>query len=844
MFFNKAFCKRCRTIYSLTIILLSLHISAQTWTGNVNSDWNNSANWTGWPLNGANITIDPANYTGAAASPVISANSVFTPAGMIVQNGATLTVQANLTTTRRIELFNNGTLLSVSGGTLLASGGGSQGRFIVSDGAAVIQNNGTVRANQRVIVELGGSYTLNNGTVNPVQELAIGDGNALGSSLFDMNGGTLTIGQGIGFENEAGLYYPTFDMSGGIATIGGDVSWLGVAPGAGTPRFLMSGGMATIGGSILNDPATTVDLYMHLSGNADLAFTGPAVTLVNATDSIKHSGLAVMTLSNTHTVTNPGVWHATGGTVIFSGSSTIQGTGTYQFHRLIINTARTLNHVSPASISVTGDVFNNGTFNANMNTVVFSGTVAQSIQGSSLTAFRNLSLSNSSATGLTLNKGITVSGTLQLNAGKLNSSAANLITLMDNATSSSGSSGSFVNGPLKKIGDDAFIFPVGKNTRWRRLAISAPTSLSSEFIAEYFESSYPNLSPVNSPLQAVTSIEYWKLDRLNSTDAVQPSFYWEDALASAISNCTQLSTAHWNGASWDNILSAATGTCTGNGAGSLQANTALSNLGIFTFGFMGIVNAQNLTVCSGGSVTVGAHTYTTSGTYVDILTASDLSDSTVITRLNVLPVIITNQSISLCHGQVFSVGPNTYSVSGNYSDILISGFGCDSTVNTALTIQGPVNVSVTQNDISLSSLNTTATHYQWVDCANQYAVLNGQTAKTFTATTNGSYAVIVTEQVCKDTSACFTIVSVSIDAHALRDPFSLYPNPSPGKVTIESGIAGTFQVRLFDVTGRLIQTETISELKKELDYSQQETGIYFLEVSRGDKVSRIKLVKN
>ena len=76
--------------------LLSTATQAQNWTGAVSSDWNNAANWSDWPLGGENITVDPASYSGAAASPVIGTASVFAPDRLYVMNGAELTIAANL----------------------------------------------------------------------------------------------------------------------------------------------------------------------------------------------------------------------------------------------------------------------------------------------------------------------------------------------------------------------------------------------------------------------------------------------------------------------------------------------------------------------------------------------------------------------------------------------------------------------------------------------------------------------------------------------------------------------------------------------------------------------------
>jgi hypothetical protein len=399
-----------------------------------------------------------------------------------------------------------------------------------------------------------------------------------------------------------------------------------------------------------------------------------------------------------------------------------------------------------------------------------------------------------------------------------------------------------VNGPLKKKGNDAFVFPIGKNNRWRRLSITAPTSVSSEFVGEYFDHSYPNLSPLNAPLQAVTNIEYWKLDRLNSTDTIQPSFYWENALASAITTCTQLSIANWNGSSWIDISSAASGNCTGNGAGSIQSNSALNSFGYFTFGFYGNVTTQNITICNGDSISVGANTYTASGAYVDVLNAANSADSTIITQLNVLPALINNQTVTICHGATYSIGGNIYNTQGNYSDTLLSAFGCDSIVNTALYIKTPVNVSVMQNGIILNAANMNGDTYQWIDCDSNYAPMPGEIFQTFIAQANGSYAVIVIENGCSDTSACFSVTSVGIVKNEGKKEFSIYPNPTNGKVSVQRSNGDRAQATLFDINGRIINTQSISGTKAELDYSGEPNGIYFLEINQDGNSVRTKLI--
>lgn len=104
---------------------------------------------------------------------------------------------------------------------------------------------------------------------------------------------------------------------------------------------------------------------------------------------------------------------------------------------------------------------------------------------------------------------------------------------------------------------------------------------------------------------------------------------------------------------------------------------------------------QDITVCDGGSTTVGTNTYTVSGTYTDIFTAFNLCDSTVTTNFIVLAPITSSQSVTLCDGGSMTVGSSTYSTSGNYVEHLTSAFGCDSVVTTNLTILAPISTPQT-----------------------------------------------------------------------------------------------------------------------------------------------------
>lgn len=93
------------------------------------------------------------------------------------------------------------------------------------------------------------------------------------------------------------------------------------------------------------------------------------------------------------------------------------------------------------------------------------------------------------------------------------------------------------------------------------------------------------------------------------------------------------------------------------------------------------------TICDGESITVGNNNYTLAGDYIDSLTSINGCDSVINTTLFVLPTFETHRWDTICNGESITVGLNTYSISGDYIDTLLAINGCDSIVNTHLTVK-------------------------------------------------------------------------------------------------------------------------------------------------------------
>jgi len=109
-------------------------------------------------------------------------------------------------------------------------------------------------------------------------------------------------------------------------------------------------------------------------------------------------------------------------------------------------------------------------------------------------------------------------------------------------------------------------------------------------------------------------------------------------------------------------------------------------------------NINNIyTICDGMSLTVGSSQYNQSGSYTDFFSTSTGCDSIINTNLTVLPNSTFLQTISFCSGDSIVVGSNVYNQTGVFTDIFISPNGCDSVVTTDLTVFNSYSISNPQS---------------------------------------------------------------------------------------------------------------------------------------------------
>jgi len=218
------------------------------------------------------------------------------------------------------------------------------------------------------------------------------------------------------------------------------------------------------------------------------------------------------------------------------------------------------------------------------------------------------------------------------------------------------------------------------------------------------------------------------------------------------------------------------------------------------------------------------------------LNFTSLNGGSAAVTAKLIPCSPLNSSLNInaCESYLWNVNNQTYNTAGTYSATIESINGCDSTITLNLSITNLVN-TVNQSSNVLTATQSGAT-YSWVDCNNSNQPIAGATSQTYTATANGSYAVIVEQNGCTVTSNCVAITTVGLD-DIKTDLFRVYPNPTSTVINVEMENAST--IRLFDVSGKLLKELNGASIYS-IDVTDLKPGMYMIESSEGAKAKFIK----
>lgn len=376
----------------------------------------------------------------------------------------------------------------------------------------------------------------------------------------------------------------------------------------------------------------------------------------------------------------------------------------------------------------------------------------------------------------------------------------NCIMFEDNATQPIGSDASHIEGKCSKVGDDTFVFPIGRNGKYAPCGISAPASVTDMFCAEYFPTNFVTTQKASGSatrtikgnttggkfidaqtrtLRKVSNKAYWEIDRKVGTSAVDISLYWNDKSYSEITSLTGLTVVHYDRQTqkvWENTV--------GNGAVTPKDNTT---------GTPSPVSILSTSVPEKGAITMEA---------VNNFSPFTFGDEDDISLLAV--AYASFEVVAAPNSKVLVKWETSVEENSSHFDVLWSANGSD------WDAIGQV-ASIAQNH-ALSSYSFV--HQKPLDF-NYYRL----------------------RHVALDGSISLSPVrTLSMSASKTVDVI-IYPNPSLGSFTLE--VNGDAIVELRDMHGKLIKSLA---MKDSYSFEHLAKSVYFVQVIQGQYAIKRKCV--
>jgi hypothetical protein len=421
-------------------------------------------------------------------------------------------------------------------------------------------NGGIVPTCSNVVIILNGHTVTVNSAGNFAKNVTVNGGAGL-----TMNTGDLTVGCGannFSLTNNGFLF-----VEGGTLTINGN---LNIA--SSSAAFNQTGGTIIIDGNNAGDANTSVAASTSIVqfNSSTMSLTGGSIQIVDphanatASNTLTYNNSSHFDISTNHTfIFGNGVSTDNGGNSTNGFRiNTWAGSGRLSFGNLTLNTLAGTNRFvtntysfgingnltiaansefrdSSNSIYLNGNLANDGKYvgTGTLNLSSFSTAVnspalnPQLISGSGTfdnftsaptASLTNFTINNSSIGGVTLQVPLSVSGTLTLTTGMVNTNSSSVLTLGTNAataTLTGGSATAYINGPFIKTIPSAnsnsvyHLFPVGK-TVYAPIWLAPTTTAVSKMKAETFDS---NSGTVDASIITLSTTRRWEAPIVSGT---------------------------------------------------------------------------------------------------------------------------------------------------------------------------------------------------------------------------------------------------------------------------------------------------------------------------------------
>ena len=254
-------------------------------------------------------------------------------------------------------------------------------------------------------------------------------------------------------------------------------------------------------------------------------------------------------------------------------------------------------------------------------------------------------------------------------------------------------------------------------------------------------------------------------------------------------------------------------------------------------------------VCPGDSAKILGNYYSSDTLFRDSLTTTTGCDSITSYVVSILHARVDSQNLSICKNDSTWLNGRYITGPGIYFDTLKSTKGCDSLYlkTTAQYMMVDTSVTLTSPFATLLAKAKNA-QFQWISCDGD-SIIPGETDSSFEVTYEGTFAVVVTQNGCTDTSACFATIIDDI-AHSVSTELTVFPNPARDMVSIK-GLAPDKLARvncnIYNLQGKEVASPKMEIISDRIRIHVEELpkGVYWVELkTNGFILSRIPLIKS
>jgi hypothetical protein len=250
------------------------------------------------------------------------------------------------------------------------------------------------------------------------------------------------------------------------------------------------------------------------------------------------------------------------------------------------------------------------------------------------------------------------------------------------------------------------------------------------------------------------------------------------------------------------------------------------------------ITVIDTTICDNETFVAAGISHNTVGNYTYILQTWQGCDSTVTLDLIVNPTQITVIDTTICDNETFVAAGISHNTIGNYTYMLQTWQGCDSIVNLDLTVQPSITILNTiiidGTSIPLGSIDITPSGDT---LTQQYLWSNGVTTQDVSSLGTGFYGLTITDNIgCQDTfSFEIGVVNTFFMDNKKQIQVKLYPNPTrENQITtleFDNILSKDLTYRIVGVDGKILEVGVLSknELKHQIKVPQV-VGMYYLQL--------------